>query len=674
MLLRPLNVSGSTASLQARPSRAHQTYVAAYLKRVESWVLLQLGDFERRRLKAAETGKFELQCKTSYMRGEWRRANLSRFSDDEVREAAETALRRKLCAVGFPDAQLQICSVGDAWQWVVTVCWQAPVPMEKTEDVDGEDSDGEVSGPALSEVSSGAVVAASDQAMTQHEVQSGGGALGAVIGESNRFCDVQSLSDALSEGHTILVEGDWFIQQADHGGRFLRRQEMEINYPEAVLSHLGSDQICRASFTNDGKNFEFEGGATLIVAISYPWLAPHHPDEDGQQLKLIARMLRWIRPLLQGRDVAVFVDHLCLYQKKRMADQDDWSDEQASKFKDGLKAVNLWYSHKFVHVWALTDTTASERPYMDRGWCYFEYNVSLLNSRVVLNLRECTGCGEMPLMDMRITLREAVLPDEFDTAILSKTFTAGADKDYVKAMYRKAFEAMFSDVTTLDLSSMAWTDGPLIKLLRQLPYPEKMQSVDISYCDSLTDETASCLADGCKKLQCVHFYFCSKFTDKAAKYLADGCKNLQRVSFGACYSLTDEAAKHLADGCKNFAARGLLWLQALDGQGSEILGARLREFAGRGLQLLWQPHGQCRKIPGAWLQKPTTRRLQLLQQAHGWYGEKLGVRLQGLAGSESHWHRWTKPQGGKALQRECSTVQNYWAAQLDGGNHAWWAL
>ena len=83
------------------------------------------------------------------------------------------------------------------------------------------------------------------------------------------------------------------------------------------------------------------------MGLSYMWATADHPDPDGEQLRDVAKYLRWLQEAEsdhKGKLVAVFWDWASLYQDKPFFDPRR-TEEQTRMFKSGLQNVNLWYCH-----------------------------------------------------------------------------------------------------------------------------------------------------------------------------------------------------------------------------------------------------------------------------------------------------------------------------------------
>ena len=73
------------------------------------------------------------------------------------------------------------------------------------------------------------------------------------------------------------------------------------------------------------------------------------------------------------------------------------------RFEEGLHSMHLWYSHPFTHVLLVTTPLPDDpagaaaytnrRSYEERGWCFFEMQISSLvkNADVLWDLRHFDG-------------------------------------------------------------------------------------------------------------------------------------------------------------------------------------------------------------------------------------------------------------------------------------------
>ena len=176
--------------------------------------------------------------------------------------------------------------------------------------------------------------------------------------DGQKYQELASIEEALSGRETILLKGTWMRLCGDgQRGVLPRRQDLPAEEEPTwePLPCLRLVARCRV----------------LIVAVSYCWATPEHPDPHGEQLRGLTRMirLRLEEERLPLEDLAVFFDWCSLYQRPR-------ADEIEAIFKRSLAAVNLWYSHARVMCWLLTRVPEGVVPYERRGWPTFEQGIS----------------------------------------------------------------------------------------------------------------------------------------------------------------------------------------------------------------------------------------------------------------------------------------------------------
>ena len=82
-----------------------------------------------------------------------------------------------------------------------------------------------------------------------------------------------------------------------------------------------------------------------------------------------------------------------------------------------------------------------------------------------------------------------------------------------------------------------------------------LHSVDLSFCDEITDEGIIALSRHCRGLQMVNLDSCAKITDAAVAELADRCPGLRAICLGGCEQITDQAIVLLAKGCRGLQVR-----------------------------------------------------------------------------------------------------------------------
>lgn len=88
-----------------------------------------------------------------------------------------------------------------------------------------------------------------------------------------------------------------------------------------------------------------------LVALSYLWVSPEHPDPNVEQLRFLAPLIESLEK--DSGPSLFFIDYASLYQAPR-------TPRQTASFKRGLKSmVNLLYGSKKVQVWMNTEPPKS---------------------------------------------------------------------------------------------------------------------------------------------------------------------------------------------------------------------------------------------------------------------------------------------------------------------------
>ncbi|CAK0845913.1 unnamed protein product [Prorocentrum cordatum] len=301
-----------------------------------------------------------------------------------------------------------------------------------------------------------------------------------------RYTDAASLFDALAftvdDLHPVrLVRMTWLLQQ--RGTVLKRRQEL----PEKAF--VSADEL-RAVWEAGGRGGKDQ--VAPIVTISFCWDSREHPDPDGVQLNLVIDTLEeerrkystargdfkgfsemgifWDWPsLLQGDPIkAEEAKAAALRQGKTEKDAQEAADKakrtpaEKAAFKHGLEeTMDLWYAHQATTVLLLTQHprergSARKEGYDQSGWTTYERCSAEQIKQVWRWEAKWTavadlGQGERALAAGR---RWPVGPDEFDRLIEDRSFTNGADKEAVKALFRRMSRAQLGGVTTLDFTGM----------------------------------------------------------------------------------------------------------------------------------------------------------------------------------------------------------------------------
>jgi hypothetical protein len=248
-----------------------------------------------------------------------------------------------------------------------------------------------------------------------------------------RYTGYESLLEAI-DGNTRLMKG------SDLARNCRRLERYQVLPPESFWS---------------SQHFQTMMRTIEIVAISYCWIHPVHPDPKSEHLKIISRAIM-LRLALKGpgriTDLAVFLDYCSMPQHGEHGPEYDpqpgqqRSPQEQATFKCGLRNVNLWYSHQLTSVWLLKwvpDRVTHK--YMDRGWPFFEQAISSMitdsTNLVDLDCNSVESCDWTSLHELcRSQRKPPMLPDIFAARLQQKAFTNGeSDMTFVAEKYQETF-------------------------------------------------------------------------------------------------------------------------------------------------------------------------------------------------------------------------------------------
>ena len=187
------------------------------------------------------------------------------------------------------------------------------------------------------------------------------------------------IADVLRNGDMRLVSGLWLVEQAfSWRWRVKRSQDMP---EEAFLTPEIAEQLLLQPLQTSA------GPVPRVVALSYRWLSPEHPDPERYQLGRLLTFLRahlgcffgeaeakWTPgtsvPPRDQLDVGVMWDFMSLAQAPRIGNEQN-------RFDRGFSAINKVYGSAGSTITVqLTDTPPGVRGYHTSGWCRFEEAVS----------------------------------------------------------------------------------------------------------------------------------------------------------------------------------------------------------------------------------------------------------------------------------------------------------
>lgn len=289
------------------------------------------------------------------------------------------------------------------------------------------------------------------------------------------YTSVQPLKTAIKSGDTLFLKGHWLQRYAETLGILPKRQDL------SAKAFWSRDEL----MNNINESGDLAGEGITVVALSYCWATPAHPDPTGEQLRRLSVILK--KFLLYSKRIAIFIDWCSLYQNER-------SDQELTVFVRALANVNLWYSHQLTWVWLLTRVPDGVRPYMDRGWPTFERAIGMLikDSSMLLDIgvplpdkRASRTCKA--LVQTYTSVRKAPLtPEAFNEQLATKTVTNGMDIQFLKAKYKMTLEEVLTSAEELDYSNLKWDDVQACRVLGVLPSCRKLAILNLEG-NSITD-------------------------------------------------------------------------------------------------------------------------------------------------------------------------------------------
>ncbi|KAF3329322.1 F-box protein SKP2A-like protein [Carex littledalei] len=114
------------------------------------------------------------------------------------------------------------------------------------------------------------------------------------------------------------------------------------------------------------------------------------------------------------------------------------------------------------------------------------------------------------------------------------------------------------ELKDLDLSrSFRLSDRSLYALSDGCPH---LTRLNISGCSNFS-ESALAIGQNCNQLQSLNLGWCESITDKGVVCLASGCPNLRALDLCGCILITDESVIALANGCPRLKSLGLYYCQ-----------------------------------------------------------------------------------------------------------------
>ena len=288
---------------------------------------------------------------------------------------------------------------------------------------------------------------------------------GIAAGEDDKILHILSefddvLIDALEKEDIRILSAEWIRRQADDYV-LQKRQDLEAKGGEGpFLSSTDAVELVRKQ------------GRKLGV-LSYGWLTPSLPDPEAKRLKALRTALA--SPLCSHIE-GFFWDFASLPQAER-------SEAEQKKFERALNMMGDLYASAvgttvlrsaFIPV-ATADREYNDRPYEQRGWCFFESTVSTeLVFRLNDKVRQAISTLPPKVLELHadgsVTEPCAGMRESFSSEVKKRTFTGKGDAEKVAKLYDKYVERIAERLEqTLHITTSpahgAWAELPLPEVI-----------------------------------------------------------------------------------------------------------------------------------------------------------------------------------------------------------------
>ena len=270
------------------------------------------------------------------------------------------------------------------------------------------------------------------------------------------------IEPTVRSGAVALLDGAWLLNLAQTpGARIQPRQSLPY---EAFVS------IDELKAVTDGEY------RLPIIALSYVWLTPHHPDPLGFTLGLVGQVLPlFLRKL---KRVGIFWDFASLLQPPNPTAGVMRSPAEDGLFRQGLGSLADLYAHQYTYVLRFTKLPENYplgyalpegspvAAYADRGWPFVETCwASMTKSNVrLLDLGGMSGTqttfkGLLNECKARNGRPPPLTPSAFASLVADKQFTNGStDHPLTIALYEASFAKHFGLARELAYHENRWTD------------------------------------------------------------------------------------------------------------------------------------------------------------------------------------------------------------------------
>ena len=289
----------------------------------------------------------------------------------------------------------------------------------------------------------------------------------------NNFNNFEELSRLCERGGAqsgiCLLKSAWLQE------KFAEAQRTGVPFVLPSRNALPSDAAYSGPITED---------LVYIIALSYCWAGPGQPDPENRLFSDVCELLGYLdtsrhfgddNPVFKklnigDREVLVFWDHPCLYQKSDATTQ-GVTLLQLDSFERGLGSINVLHGHvgTLCLLCTVSYPVVKRTGYKDSAWPYFESLVSTMikDQDRAVDLPTALGWVRRVGNDMtepdlnrniawlfqhvrRATRQLPVDPGE----IVAKHATNGSDVKFLKQKFRQTFHAVMTPAKKMQLRNV----------------------------------------------------------------------------------------------------------------------------------------------------------------------------------------------------------------------------
>lgn len=286
-----------------------------------------------------------------------------------------------------------------------------------------------------------------------------------------RYFDWDSIRRAMTSGDIALVRGDYIERVWQDGGILPRRQELPraaVWDVEELLLDVG----------------DARRPMPRLIALSYSWVTPQHPDPEGFHLRIFAPLLSPFAKYLDTTvsSFAVFIDWCALPQRPR-------SKMEESAYSQALHYIDIWYAHNLTYVWILPllpGGHTSSPPYAVRGWTTFERALAGLvkPAEMVLDIDTVSRYPPhfftgLDIKRYRVPRGPPEVPEAFTARLCNNAFANQDDQEFISDKYAETFHRVVASVESFNFANLGWSDSEVIALSRVLPLCGRLRELDL---------------------------------------------------------------------------------------------------------------------------------------------------------------------------------------------------